>query len=79
MKRILAIIFFTILFSNSVMSEEINKTYSCAEEGWLTEKLKIYNSFDHLNGKLLVDYASSLKRGRIKEKLTKMKDGKNKG
>tara|TARA_Y100000287_G_scaffold6091_1_gene4918 strand:- start:1989 stop:2501 length:513 start_codon:yes stop_codon:yes gene_type:complete len=39
----------------------------------------IQHEIDHLNGKLLVDYASSLKRGRIKEKLTKMKDGKNKG
>ena len=39
----------------------------------------IQHEVDHLNGKLLVDYASSLKRGRIKEKLTKMKDGKNKG
>ena len=53
MKRILAIIFFTILIFNSGMSEEINKTYSCAEEGWLTEKLKIYNSFDHPNGKFV--------------------------
>lgn len=53
MKRFLIIIFFTILFSNSSMSEEINKTYSCAEEGFLTEKLKIYNSFDHLNGKFV--------------------------
>ena len=38
----------------------------------------IQHEIDHLNGKLLVDYASSLKRSRIKEKLMKSKDGKNK-
>jgi peptide deformylase len=38
----------------------------------------IQHEIDHLNGKLLVDYSSSLKRGRIKDKLMKMKDGKNK-
>ena len=38
----------------------------------------IQHEIDHLNGKLLVDYASSLKRSRIKEKLMKFKDGKNK-
>ncbi len=38
----------------------------------------IQHEVDHLDGKLLVDYASSLKRGRIKEKLMKLKDGKNK-
>ena len=38
----------------------------------------IQHEIDHLNGKLLVDYASSLKRSRIKEKLMKSKDVKNK-
>ena len=38
----------------------------------------IQHEVDHLDGKLLVDYASSLKRARIKEKLMKLKDGKNK-
>jgi peptide deformylase len=38
----------------------------------------IQHEVDHLDGKLLVDYASSLKRGRIKEKLKKLKDAKNK-
>ena len=38
----------------------------------------IQHEIDHLNGKLLVDYASSLKRSRIKEKLMKSKDGKTK-
>tara|TARA_B100001996_G_scaffold90781_1_gene67479 strand:- start:9 stop:515 length:507 start_codon:yes stop_codon:yes gene_type:complete len=35
----------------------------------------IQHEIDHLNGKLIVDYASSLKRGRIKAKLLKIKDG----
>ena len=38
----------------------------------------IQHEIDHLNGKLLVDYASSLKRSRIKERLMKSKDVKNK-
>ena len=38
----------------------------------------IQHEIDHLNGKLLVDYASSLKRSRIKEKLMKSKDVNNK-
>ena len=38
----------------------------------------IQHEIDHLNGKLLVDYASSLKRSRIKDKLMKSKDVKNK-
>ena len=38
----------------------------------------IQHEIDHLNGKLLVDYSSSLKRNRIKEKLLKSKDVKNK-
>tara|TARA_B100000886_G_scaffold259163_1_gene184057 strand:+ start:2006 stop:2518 length:513 start_codon:yes stop_codon:yes gene_type:complete len=37
----------------------------------------IQHEIDHLNGKLLVDYASSLKRSRIKDKLMKSKDVKN--
>ena len=36
----------------------------------------IQHEIDHLNGKLIVDYASSLKRSRIKAKLLKTKDGK---
>ena len=36
----------------------------------------IQHEIDHLNGKLIVDYASSLKRSRIKTKLLKTKDGK---
>ena len=36
----------------------------------------IHHEIDHLNGKLIVDYASSLKRSRIKAKLLKTKDGK---
>ena len=35
----------------------------------------IQHEIDHLNGKLIVDYASSLKRDRIKSKLLKTKDG----
>ena len=35
----------------------------------------IQHEIDHLNGKLIVDYASSLKRSRIKAKLLKIKDG----
>ena len=35
----------------------------------------IQHEIDHLDGKLIVDYASSLKRSRIKEKLLKAKDG----
>ena len=35
----------------------------------------IQHEIDHLNGKLIVDYASSLKRSRIKTKLLKIKDG----
>ena len=35
----------------------------------------IQHEIDHLNGKLIVDYASSLKRDRIKSKLLKIKDG----
>ena len=38
----------------------------------------IQHEIDHLNGKLLVDYASSLKRSRLTEKLRKSKDVKNK-
>lgn len=38
----------------------------------------IQHEIDHLNGKLLVDYASSLKRSRVKERLMKSKDVKNK-
>ena len=54
MKNYLSIIFiFTIFFSNSVLSQEINKTYSCKEPGFLTEKLKIYASFDYANGKFV--------------------------
>ncbi len=34
----------------------------------------IQHEIDHLNGKLIVDYASSLKRSRIKAKLLKIKD-----
>ena len=34
----------------------------------------IQHEIDHLDGKLIVDYASSLKRSRIKEKLLKAKD-----
>ena len=34
----------------------------------------IQHEIDHLNGKLIVDYASSLKRSRIKTKLLKIKD-----
>ena len=37
----------------------------------------IQHEIDHLNGKLLVDYASSLKRSRVKERLMKSKDVKN--
>ena len=36
----------------------------------------IQHEIDHLNGKLIVDYASSLKRSRIKAKLLKTKNGK---
>ena len=35
----------------------------------------IQHEIAHLNGKLIVDYASSLKRSRIKAKLLKIKDG----
>ena len=35
----------------------------------------IQHEIDHLNGKLIVDYASSLKRDNIKSKLLKIKDG----
>ena len=35
----------------------------------------VQHEMDHLNGKLIVDYASSLKRSRIKAKLLKIKDG----
>lgn len=34
------------------MSQETNKTYSC-KDGFLTEKLKIYDSFDYANGKFV--------------------------
>ena len=34
----------------------------------------IQHEIDHLNGKLIVDYASSLKRSRIKAKLLKIKE-----
>ena len=36
----------------------------------------IQHEIDHLNGKLLVDYSSSLKRNRIRDKLLKLKDEK---
>lgn len=52
MKKILGTIFFIIIFSNFVMSQETNKTYSC-KDGFLTEKLKIYDSFDYANGKFV--------------------------
>ena len=55
--------------------ETLNKkTIVAKAEGLLA--ICIQHEIDHLNGKLIVDYASSLKRSRIKAKLLKTKDGK---
>jgi hypothetical protein len=60
MKKFLGIIFFIFLFSNIGFSKEINSTYSCSQPDFVTEKLKIYNSFDSGN---FVTYSLSVLGG----------------
>ena len=48
------------MWSNMSISKEINSTYTCTQPDWITEKLKIYNSYD--NGSF-VTYSLSILGG----------------
>lgn len=48
-----------------------NKEQELSTDGWLARALQ--HEFDHLNGKLLIDYLSNLKKNVVIRKLTKLK------
>ncbi len=60
MKKLLEILILSLLWCNSVFALEINSTYACSQPDWMTEKLKIYNSYDNGN---FVTYSISVMGG----------------